>query len=607
MTSLSTNLAQGKVPQKERRDLMTVVLEDYFHVGAMRGLISPHQWNRFEARFEANTLKALALLREHDVKATFFVLGWIAERQPELVAEIARQGHEIANYGYAHRDVRQMTREEFRDDARRSRDLLEIASGRRVVGFRIPQGLRSAEDLWVLDVLAEEGYAYDSSVVPFSYDRAARGVFLHEHEKDGRTLLEFPHATINCMGYLLPISGGNYFRQIPHTLLKHAVSHWKKTFDLPFMMYFHVWELDPDQPRISAASWLARTRQYRNLQKMNWVLADYFAKYKFGSIADYMGLDLTPAMTPAPKPARAIEPVTSVETTPAKAKVPVTIVIPCFNERPALPYLANTLESVTKLLSQDYETHFVFVDDASTDGTWELLSRLFGTRANCRVVRHETNCGVAAAILTGIRHATSEIVCSMDCDCTYDPHELAHMIPLLTDGVDLVTASPYHPEGGRVMNVPEWRLFLSKGASWLYSKVLRHKLHTYTSCFRVYRRSAVADLELQESGFLGVSETLALLDLRGHGIREFPTTLYVRILGQSKMKVVRNIVGHLKNLWRMRQLRRLIDQGGKFLPDVSLPENVTRSETTTLSSSLPSSVSASELSASKSHIGVHHE
>jgi hypothetical protein len=180
----------------------------------------------------------------------------------------------------------------------------------------------------------------------------------------------------------------------------------------------------------------------------------------------------------------------------------------------------------------------------------------------------------------------------MDCDCTYDPHELVHMIPLLTPDVDLVTASPYHPHGGRVMNVPEWRLVLSKGASWLYSKVLRHKLHTYTSCFRVYRRSAVADLELKEMGFLGVSETLALLDLRGHNIREFPTTLYVRILGQSKMKVARNIVGHLKNLWRMRQMRRLLDHDGQFL---------------TALQSAPPTPPPADVPSLQSNIGVHHE
>ena len=568
-------------PNKERRDLMTVVLEDYFHVGAMRGLISPHQWNRFETRFESNTLKALALLKKNDVKATFFVLGWVAERQPELVAEIARQGHEIANYGYAHRDVQQMTRDEFRDDARRSRDLLEIASGRRVVGFRIPQGLRSDDDLWVLDVLAEEGYVYDSSVVPYKYDRATRGAFVDEN--DGRELWEFPHATMNLFGYLLPISGGNYFRQIPHTLLQHAVARWKRQFDTPFMMYFHVWELDPDQPRISAASWMTRTRQYRNLTKMDWVLTDYFSKYKFGSIAEFLDVDTTPD-TPVAERKLAAAPVEVY--TPPVARTPVSIVVPCYNERPALPYLSNTLESVSKLLSKDYETHFVFVDDGSTDGTWELLNRLFGAREDCRLVKHEVNRGVAASILTGIRYASDEIVCSMDCDCTYDPHELAHMIPLLTPDVDLVTASPYHPQGGRVMNVPQWRLVLSKGASWLYSKVLRHKLHTYTSCFRVYRRSAVADLELQEMGFLGVSETLALLDLRGHNIREFPTTLYVRILGQSKMKVARNIVGHLKNLWRMRRMRQVLDSDGQFIAALRSQDSLPPSA---VSSALPSS------------------
>jgi len=579
-------------PNKEQRDLMTVVLEDYFHVGAMRGLISPHQWNRFETRFESNTLKALDLLKNNDVKATFFVLGWIAERQPELVAEIARQGHEIANYGYAHRDVQQMTRGEFRDDARRSRDLLEIASGRRVLGFRIPQGLRSDEDLWVLDILAEEGYVYDSSVVPYRYDRASRGAFLDEN--DGRELWEFPHATMNLFGYLLPISGGNYFRQIPHTLLQHAVARWKRQFDTPFMMYFHVWELDPDQPRISAASWLAQTRQYRNLKKMDWVLADYFTKYKFDSIANFLGVNTTPD-TPVAERTKLPAPPIEVLAPPV-ARVPVSIVVPCFNERPALPYLSNTLESVSKLLSKDYETHFVFVDDGSTDGTWELLNRLFGSRQDCRLVKHEVNRGVAASILTGIRYASDEIVCSMDCDCTYDPHELAHMIPLLTPDVDLVTASPYHPQGGRVMNVPQWRLVLSKGASWLYSKVLRHKLHTYTSCFRVYHRSAVADLELQEMGFLGVSETLALLDLRGHNIREFPTTLYVRILGQSKMKVLRNIVGHLKNLWRMRQMRRLLDRDGQFLAALQ-PEP----------HSEPPTPPPADIPTLKSNMGVPHE
>jgi glycosyltransferase involved in cell wall biosynthesis len=243
-----------------------------------------------------------------------------------------------------------------------------------------------------------------------------------------------------------------------------------------------------------------------------------------------------------------------LERTTSAARVPVTVVVPCFNEERSLGYLAKTLHSVAAALRRDYELAFVFVDDASRDGTWDLLNRLFGSRSDCTLLRHDRNRGVAAAILTGLRAAGTEIVCSIDCDCTYDPHRLAEMIPRLTDGVDLVTASPYHP-AGRVLNVPAWRLALSRGASFLYRRVLRQKLHTYTSCFRVYRRQAVAGLPLREEGFLGVAEMLARLDLQGSVVVEHPATLEVRLLGHSKMKVLHSVAGHLKLLARLAALR----------------------------------------------------
>jgi dolichol-phosphate mannosyltransferase len=142
----------------------------------------------------------------------------------------------------------------------------------------------------------------------------------------------------------------------------------------------------------------------------------------------------------------------------------------------------------------------------------------------------------------------------MDCDCTYDPHELGRMIPLLTDDVDVVTASPYHP-AGKVKNVPQWRLFLSKGLSRLYRLVLRQRLHTYTSCFRVYRRRATVGVTLQRGGFFGVTEMLGRLDLAGHRIVEYPTTLEARVLGRSKMKILQTIGGHLTLLAHFIRLR----------------------------------------------------
>jgi hypothetical protein len=142
----------------------------------------------------------------------------------------------------------------------------------------------------------------------------------------------------------------------------------------------------------------------------------------------------------------------------------------------------------------------------------------------------------------------------MDCDCTYDPHELGRMIPLLAEGVDVVTASPYHPQG-QVKNVPQWRLFLSRSLSRLYRLVLRQKLYTYTSCFRVYRRDAALGVTVERGGFFGVTEMLGRLDLAGRRIVEFPTTLEARMLGRSKMKILKTIAGHLSLLTQLVRLR----------------------------------------------------
>ena len=238
---------------------------------------------------------------------------------------------------------------------------------------------------------------------------------------------------------------------------------------------------------------------------------------------------------------------TAMEHSLPRLKIPVTVVIPLYDEEDAIPNLASKLEALEDCLSSDYDFGFVLIDDGSKDSTWQLLNRYFAEHSNYTLI-HQENAGVAAAILTGIRASQTEIVCSMDCDCTYDPRQTYDLIPMLTPGVDLVTGSPYHPLGA-VLNVPAWRLLLSKGSSFLYRCVLRQKLFTYTSCFRVYRRSAVEGLSLTEGGYLGIAEMLATLDLRGSTIREVPATLSVRVFGQSKMRIGRTILGHLRLLF----------------------------------------------------------
>jgi polysaccharide deacetylase family protein (PEP-CTERM system associated) len=535
-----------------KKHLLTVLVEDYFHVGAFENLIQQRNWSNFEPRYEQNTLKTLDLLDRFDTKATFFVLGWIGEQNPRLVREIAARGHEIASRGFYHRSLKNLTNEEFREDLRRTNRILEDASGQKIIGYRAAEKLNYEKDSWIFDVLADEGFVYDASFLP-SRKSGKNKRFAHQVHTNGKAIWEFPYSTRNLGVGLLPISGGNYFRQIPYTLMRRAVREWHERQAEPFVFYFHVWELDPEQPRINAASHYNRIRHYRKLDKMEWILKENIQKYAFCDAAEFLGLK-DEIRVRSPK-SEVQSPVETIQSPKSKIQAPVSIVIPCYNEEAALPYLSNTLRSVEANLAENgFQAKFIFVDDSSKDTTLEKLNELFGAQENVQIVRHETNRGVAAGIMTGLREAQTEIVCSMDCDCTYDPHELVKMLPLLTENVDLVTASPYHREGG-VRNVPGWRLFLSKGASWLYRRTLRAKLATYTSCFRVYRRSSFVDLPLEEKGFLGVAEMLGRLDLKGGRIVEYPAVLEVRLFGFSKMKTARTIFGHLKLLSRLSKLR----------------------------------------------------
>ena len=535
------------------KHLLTVLVEDYFHVGAFENLIREQNWSRFDPRYEQNTIKALDLLDKYGKKATFFVLGWIAEQNPALIKEIVSRGHEVASRGFYHRSLRQLTPDEFREDVRKTNRALENASGQKVIGYRAAEKLNYEKDSWILDVLAEEGIAYDASFLPSKKDAKAKR-FAHQHHTNGRVIWEFPYSTRNLVFGLLPISGGNYFRQFPYTIMRRAVSDWVKRYNDPFIFYFHVWELDPEQPRISAASSYNRIRHYRKLDKMEWIVKENLKLYDFCDVADYLGMRDSLGLEKSP--VRIETPVAEIEETKdQKPLTDISIVIPCYNEVDTLDYLANTLKSVeAKLIEKGYNPNYIFIDDRSTDSTFEKLQELFGDMESVTILQHEVNKGVAGGILTGIRAAKTEIVCSMDCDCTYDPHQLVEMVPKLTEGVDMVTASQYH-RLGEVRNVPKWRLVFSKGASFCYRRVLQTKLATYTSCFRVYRRSAMIDLNVEDGGFLGVTEMLGRLDLKGGKIIESPAVLETRLFGASKMNTLRTTFDHLGLLYRLSKER----------------------------------------------------
>jgi glycosyltransferase involved in cell wall biosynthesis len=209
--------------------------------------------------------------------------------------------------------------------------------------------------------------------------------------------------------------------------------------------------------------------------------------------------------------------------------------------------MSKALRELQEAAEGRYRFLYIFIDDGSSDQTWTILQDLFGSDPRVTLLRHEINQGITAAILTGARAAQTELVCSLDCDCTYDPMDLRHLLPLATSDVDCVTASPYHPDG-KVLNVSAWRRVISRGASTLYQIVLGSELHTFTGCFRVYRRNRLLALAVRESGFVGIAEIIGKLQLEGARIVEYPATLAVRMLGRSKMKLVASMLRHLRLL-----------------------------------------------------------
>jgi dolichol-phosphate mannosyltransferase len=235
--------------------------------------------------------------------------------------------------------------------------------------------------------------------------------------------------------------------------------------------------------------------------------------------------------------------------------IPVTVVVPTHNEAEGIGHLAWQLACLRYAAAGRYDLRFVFVDDGSRDETFARLLETFRGWPEVTVVRHDRNLGIAQAIQTGIACARTEWVCSLDADCSYDPLTLLPMLDLARrHRADMVTASPHHPSGG-LGEVPRWRALLSRGASLVYRGILGQALHTYTSCCRVYRRSAVADLPLRHGGFAGVAELLGRLLLRGGRVMEYPAHLRVRRFGRSKLRLLRTIAAHLQVLLTLFVLR----------------------------------------------------
>jgi polysaccharide deacetylase family protein (PEP-CTERM system associated) len=251
-----------------KQNAFTVDVEDYFHVSAFAGRINPETWPDFQSRVVANTHRILRIVDRHQVPTTFFILGWVAERYPQLVRDIRNSGHEIGCHSHWHRLVYDMNPDEFREDLRRSRDVLQQISGSSVESYRAPSFSITARSLWALDILVEEGFRFDSSIFPVRHDRYGIPDSRPEPfviETRSGSLREFPPAIVQCGRLRIPIGGGGYLRLYPIGMTLHGLRRINTRWNRPFVMYTHPWEVDPDQPRIDGSR-LSRFRHYVNLK-----------------------------------------------------------------------------------------------------------------------------------------------------------------------------------------------------------------------------------------------------------------------------------------------------------------------------------------------------
>ncbi len=261
---------------------MTCDVEDYFQVSAFDGIIPRSRWRDVECRIPRNIDKALELFSEHDTKATFFTLGWVAENHPEVIRRIVDEGHELASHGMCHLRVWSQSPDEFREDAYRARMLLEDAGGVVVTGYRAASWSIDHRTPWAHEVLAETGYKYSSSVYPVVHDHyGLPDAPRHPYTVESAGIREIPPSAVNILGRNIPISGGGYFRLFPLSLSKLLIERQQKQESHPYVFYFHPWELDPDQPRFPDAPRKARFRHYLNLDKFEGRLRDMLRTYKW--------------------------------------------------------------------------------------------------------------------------------------------------------------------------------------------------------------------------------------------------------------------------------------------------------------------------------------
>lgn len=262
------------------RNALTIDVEDYFQVSAFAPHIPRSEWNVRECRVERNVECILAMLDEHDTKATFFTLGWVAERYPNVVRRIVDNGHELASHGYGHERATDQTPESFFADINVAKLILEDLSGKAVIGYRAPSFSIGEKNLWAFECLEKAGYRYSSSIYPIHHDHYGMpNAPRHAHAVG--SLIEVPATTLRFMKRNWPASGGGYFRLMPYSLSRWMIERINRIDQMPAVFYFHPWEVDPGQPRIPGVGMKTRFRHYVNIHRMEGRLRRLLADFSW--------------------------------------------------------------------------------------------------------------------------------------------------------------------------------------------------------------------------------------------------------------------------------------------------------------------------------------
>ncbi len=572
---------------RANRHILTVSVQELFQNPRLGHMIDPSSWSRFRSRISANTDRMLDLLRRCRTEATFFVPGWIADVHPEAVQRIVRDGHEIASSGYWMRHPDALGPDRFRADLRAGAAALEAAGANIIRGYRYPVENRRNPGPQLLSCLAEEGYLYDSSLRPVRElpGTAAGKRFASLNRTDHGRVWEFPESAASLLGIPLETATGCAMRFLPPQAVTAAFRLWRRHCGSPYVLSLSLWELDPEQPVYSSVTGFDRTILYSRLGRPREVLPRILQEDSFGSILGYLGRKLEyPEVPPCSEGWHRVEARkrSIFDRKPAARLRPdrkrVTVVVPCYREAENIPFLDRALRELSEYARERFEISYLFVDDGSSDDTGRLLRQIFGHRSDCRIFHHPERTGAAGAIRTGIRLASTDLVCSIDADCSYDPLDLPEMIDLLEEErADLVTASPYHYRGALV-GASGWRLFVGRTLARMYRLVFEQKLGTYTSCCRVYRRSTVLGLLNEYGDDRGIPELLARLDTHGRKIAEYPTTRQSRVFGVSKRGTLESVTKHLLllaeiGLYRRRFRRSLSDSRHQREQRSSIPRN----------------------------------